>query len=123
MKDDEMGREKKTDSMPHLSKIYANSRILRSKRVQEEEGMQKQWTQWKEHRVKVGNQIEISYTARDPSGLRAAAPMSLIEDLSSAAYSKSTEAMLEMPLIGTVLVSTVRPNESFARIAIFAWTS
>ena len=53
--------------------------------------------------------------------LSAAVPSSLMVDLSSLAYSKSTAVMAEMPEVGIAEGSTVFPKAILARIAIFAW--
>lgn len=57
----------------------------------------------------LGTTIGETYTAIDPSGFLLAAPRSLIEDFNKAAYSKSTEVILEIPLIGTVVTSIFLP--------------
>ena len=57
----------------------------------------------------LGTTIGETYTAMEPSGFLLAAPRSLIEEFRRAAYSKSTEVILEIPLIGTVVTSMVFP--------------
>ena len=67
-----------------------------------------------------GTILGATNTAKEPSAFCTAVPTNLIVDFKVLAYSKSTEVIFEMPVVGTVSHGTVLPNANLARRAIFA---